>query len=332
MRAAGVAIACSFLILLSCGYRGPVLPPSPELPNAVTDLAVTERGDRLVITFSTPPRTTDNVAIKRFSEIDLRIGTAVNPFDFARWAATAKQFQLNPPPPNDPDVPKPQPMKDSIPASEWVGQHVVIAVRTAIKKSGHYSQWSNVVRMDVVVPLQAPVVKWEATKEGYKLTWSEERPGLHYEVFRQGPNDKGLAQLGTAEKPEYVDTTSQWDTQYVYTVVAQQGSAESLSSEPVRVLHADTFPPSVPASITALATPDSIQVSWQRSPEPDLKGYYVYRAVGGGAFVRQGDLINLPAYSDHNVEHGKTYSYSVSSVDQKGNESEKSAPPTEVVF
>lgn len=332
MRAAAVAVAFSLLIFFSCGYRGPIAPPSPELPNAVTDLAVVERGDHLVITFTTPPRTTDSLAIKRFSEIDLRVGAAVNPFDFDRWAATAKQYQLNPPPPNDPDDPRPRPMDDSIPISDWLGQRVAVAVRTAIKKSGHYSQWSNVARMEIVPPLQPPAVKWEATREGYKLTWTEEHPGMHYEVFRQGPNEKTPAQIGTAEKPEYVDTTSQWDTPYIYTVVAQQGSSESLASEPVRAIHADTFAPSVPASITALATPESIEVSWQRSPESDLKGYYVYRSVNGGPFIRQGDLINLPTYSDHNVEHGKTYQYAISAVDQKGNESEKSAPAAQAVF
>lgn len=332
MRAAAVAGAFSALILLNCGYRGPILPPSPELPNPVTDLAVIERGDHLVITFTTPPRTTDSLAIKRFSEIDLRIGAAVNPFDFEQWAASARQYQLNPPPPNDPDDPKPRPIEDAIPTSDWVGQRVAVAVRTSVKKNNRYSQWSNVARMEVVAPLPPPVVKWEATKEGYKLTWPEEGAGLHYQIFRQAPNDHAPAQIGTADKPEYVDATSQWDTPYIYTVVAQQGSAESLASEPVRVIHADTFPPSVPAGITALATPESIDVSWQRSPEPDLRGYYVYRSVDGGPFVRQGDLLDLPAYSDHNVEHGKTYRYAVSSVDQKGNESEKSAPPAEVVF
>ena len=61
-------------MLVGCGYVGPVLPPSPLIPNGITDLSVLERGDRLWITFNVPARTTDQVAIKNFSEIDLRIG------------------------------------------------------------------------------------------------------------------------------------------------------------------------------------------------------------------------------------------------------------------
>ncbi len=331
MRAAATALLFCSLFLAGCGYVGPVLPPSPELPNAVNNLAVVERGDQLMITFDTPPRTTDNLAIKRFSEIELRIGPASTPFDFDRWVASSTAYELPVPPPNDPDDPKPSHISKTLPASEWMGKRVDVFVRSSVKKSDHYSQWSNRVVLEVVPPLQAPAVQAKATKPGYMLTWPAEGSGFHYEILRQGPNDKTAVQIGTADVPLYVDNTSQWDTPYTYTVVAQKDSAESLPSEPVRVIHADTFPPEIPASITGLAGPDSIEVSWSRSPDADLKGYYMYRSVNGAPFERYGDLTNLPTFSDRNVQHGKTYRYAVSAVDQKGNESEKSAV-AEVTF
>jgi fibronectin type 3 domain-containing protein len=318
-----VALAFSLLIG-SCGYVGPVLPPSPELPLAITNLAATERGDQIVITFSTPTQTTDALPIVGFSNIDLRVGPAVTPFDFGQWANSARQYEVTPPPRGDRDDPQPHPISKSIPVSQWEGKKIDIAVRTGVKKNGHFSQWSNRVVMDVVPPLNPPVVKAEATREGYRLTWPEERPALHFQVSRQGPTDKAPVQIGVAEKPDYVDTTAQWDTRYVYTVIAQQGSAVSLASQPVVVDHPDTFAPTVPSEITALATPDSIELSWPRSPESDLKGYYLYRAAAGGKLERLGDLLTLPTYSDRKVEHGKKYVYAVSAVDQKGNESEKS--------
>lgn len=326
MRSARIAVFLSPLLLGGCGYIGPIVPPSPELPNPVTDLAVVERGDRLVITFDTPPRTTDNLAIRRFSEVDLRIGPAITPFDFDRWAASATQYELPIPPANDPDDPKPRPMSKTIPASDWLGKRVAVAVRTAVKRSDHFSQWSNRALLEVVAPIQPPVIEVKATKQGYLLTWPAEGAGLHYHIFRRGPNEKTPAEIGVADGPLYVDTTSQWDTPYTYTVVARKDSAESLPSKPVSVIHADTFPPEIPASITALAGPDSIEVSWSRSPDADLKGYYLYRSVDGGPFERQGALLTLPTFSDRNVQHGKTYRYEVSAVDQKGNESDKSRP------
>lgn len=324
MRAA--ALPVSLLVLLcACGYVGPVVPPSPELPVAVTDLSVIEQGDQIRITFSTPARTTDNLPIKRFSEIDLRIGTATVPFDFDRWSATAKPVPIEPPEPGDPDDPRPQAMKTELPASQWVGQRIAVAVRTAVKKRDHYSPWSNVERLEIIPPLSPPVVTAKATAQGVQVSWPSEGQGLHYEVYRQSPADKQPVHIGTAEHDEYLDTTAQFDTHYRYSVVAVRGSTQSLSSKLAEITPIDIFPPSIPAGITALATPVSIEVSWQRSPESDLKGYYIYRSVSGGPFERQGNLLTLPNYSDHNVEHAKTYRYEVSAVDQKNNESGKSS-------
>ncbi len=325
MRAVFPAASCLFIVLAGCGYVGPVLPPSPLIPNAVTDLAVVERGDRLFITFRIPARTTDQVAIKNFSEIDLRIGPAPAPFDFAAWAPTAKQYPVSLPTPNDPSDPQPVSISTKVPASAVEGQHVVIAVRTAVKHE-RYSSWSNRVLLDVVSPLEPPAVKAEATAQGVALSWPSQREGLTYRVSRQSLADKQPVVVGTSEQPRFVDTSAQSDTEYRYTVVASQESAESLPSDVVAITPIDKFPPSVPAGVTALAGPNSIEVSWQRSPEPDLQGYYVYRSVDGAPFERQEPLVALPAYSDRKLEHGKTYRYEISAIDKKNNESDKSAP------
>jgi fibronectin type 3 domain-containing protein len=320
-----VLAAAVFLVLSGCGYVGPVLPPSPQLPTAVTDLHAIERGDQIVITFSTPIRTTDSLSIKRFTEIDLRIGATHTPFDFNQWAAGAQQYSLTPPPPNDRDNPQAVPMTKSIPASDWIGKHVVIAVRTAVRKTDHYSSWSNRAILNVIKPLEPPVVKAEATAQGVLVSWEKQVSGAQYTVYRQGPGEPQPVQIGTSDHPDYLDKTAQYDTQYTYTAIATKGSAESLTSNACEITPVDKFAPSVPASITALAGPDSIEVSWQRSPESDLKGYYVYRSVNGGPFERQGGLVSVPTFSDRHVEHGKTYRYEVSAVDQKNNESGKSA-------
>jgi len=318
------------MVLAGCGYVGPVLPPSPLIPNGVTDLAVVQRGDRLFVTFRIPARTTDQVAIKNFSEIDLRIGPALVPFDFASWSPTAKQYPVPLPPPNDPNDPQPVAIATQIPASAVEGRHMVAAVRTAVKHE-RYSSWSNRVLLDVVAPLEPPVVKAEPTAQGIALSWPAQRAGLTYRVSRQSLADKQPVVVGTADQPRFVDTSAQSDIEYRYTVTASQDLAESLSSDVVTITLIDKFAPSVPAGVTALAGPDSIEVSWQRSPESDLQGYYVYRSVDGAAFERQGALAPLPAYSDRKLEHGKTYRYEISSVDKKSNESAKS-PPAETAF
>jgi fibronectin type 3 domain-containing protein len=295
------------------------------IPNAVTDLGVVERGDRLFITFRIPAHTTDQVAIKNFSEIDLRIGPALIPFDFAAWAPTAKQYPVSNPPSIDPGDPQPVAISTQIPVAAVEGQHVVVAVRTAVKRD-RYSSWSNRVVLDVVAPLEPPVVKAEATAQGVALSWAAQRAGLTYRIYRQSLADKQPVVVGTADQPHFVDTSAQSGIEYRYTVVASLELAESLPSEVVPITPIDTFAPSVPAGVTALAGPDSIEVSWQRSPESDVQGYYVYRSTDGAPFERQGTLVPLPAYSDRKLEHGKTYRYEISAIDKKNNESDKSAP------
>lgn len=291
-----------------------------------------QKGDQLSVTFTVPPRTTDSILIKRYTSIDLAVGPAGTPFEFEKWSAAAQHFEVPAPQPIDPDAPRPQPVSKDLPIQEWIGKHVVVAVRTSMKKEDHFSQWSNRALLDVIPPLSPLAVKVEATKSGYLLTWPEEGAGVQYLIFRRGPNDKTPVQIGSSNDPLYVDSSAQWDTPYTYTVVAQKGTAQSNPSKELAVTHADTFPPEVPASVTALAGPTSIDVSWSRSPDADLKGYYVYRSTNGGDFVRQGDLTNVPTFNDHNVEHGKSYRYEITAVDQKGNESAKSQPTTPIGF
>jgi len=325
VRAALPAISCLLAVLAGCGYVGPVLPPSPLIPDGITDLAVVERGDRLWITFNAPARTTDQVAIKNFSEIDLRIGPAATPFDFASWAATAKHYPVSLPPPNSPDDPQPASISLQIPVSDWQGQHVVAAVRTAVKHE-RYSPWSNHVALNVIAPLEPPVAKAEPTAQGVALSWPAQEPGVMYRIYRQSAADKQPVEIGTADQPHFVDTTAQSGMEHRYTIIALKDRAESLPSRVVTITPVDKFAPSVPAGITALAGPDSIEVSWQRSPEPDTQGYYVYRSVNGAPLERQGSLVTLPAYSDRKIERGKTYRYAISAVDRNNNESDRSAP------
>jgi hypothetical protein len=313
------------LFLAGCGYVGPVLPPSPELPQAVRDLRAVERGDQIVITFSTPARTTDNLPVRQFSEIDLRLGPAPVPFDFDRWAASAARSDVEPPVPTDPENPLAVVVSKNVPAADWVGKRVAIAVRTAVKRHDHYSSWSNRVLLDVLPPLLAPEPKPESTARGVLLRWSTVGPGAEYRVYRKGGTDIAPLLLGTTGKPEYLDTTSQFETPYAYTIVSVHGAAESLASRPVSITTRDVFGPAAPTGVAALAGPNSIEVSWQRSPEPDLRGYFVFRSTNGGPFERVGALLTIPAFSDPHVEHGKNYRYKIGAVDQKDNPSEQSA-------
>ncbi len=129
----------SILFLSGCGYVGPIVPPSPEIPNAVSNLSVIERGDRLEIAFTAPVNTTDSRQIRKFSEIEVRIGPEPHPFRLDQWAAAAKAYEIPVPAPRDEDDTKPVAMSYGLPAADWTGQQVAVAVRSAIKSGKNYS-------------------------------------------------------------------------------------------------------------------------------------------------------------------------------------------------
>lgn len=338
LRLALPLCAAAVLFSSSCGYIGPVQPPSLHLPQRVPDLTVAERGEKLNYAFTLPRTTTDGENIRSFNSIDLAIGPIPEPFEFSRWAAASKHYEIPAPEPQkkkgqDQDD-KPLRVESSLPIDGWAGKHVAIAVRASIR-SDRYSQWSNVIRLEIVDALKPPIIRAESDAKGAMLTWTEQRPGLQYRIIRRSAATSQPLEVGTATAPEFIDATAQYGTEYTYTVIAKETGdhkdAESEPSAPVSIVPKDTFPPTVPGGVAALATPNSIEVSWERSPEPDTKGYYVYRSVDGQNFQRVGDMLTLPTYSDKDVQSGKKYQYEISAIDERDNESARSSP-AEVTF
>jgi hypothetical protein len=114
-------------------------------------------------------------------------------------------------------------------------------------------------------------------------------------------------------------------------------------SVPVEIETKNTFPPAVPTGLAAVGTAGgngsgnegrpAIDLNWQPNTEPDLAGYIVYRREGEVEWQRisPAQPVVGPAFHDANVTAGHTYRYAVSSVDQEGHESARSAETEEAV-
>jgi hypothetical protein len=331
MRKYGCLAGISMLSLWlsGCGYIGPVQPPSPHIPVAIKDLKVQEVGGNLRWSFTLPSETTDRIDIDTLHLIELRVGPDVHPFDFGTWLAGSSAITI--PPSQTADEVNNRQLNSETPIGQWEGKEVAVAARTAEKKQ-RFSQWSNIVHLRVVKPLSEPMMHADSDAKGVKITLKDVPSGAKVRIFRQGPTDTAPVEAGVAEGAEFIDTGAEYGTKYVYTAVAFDNSngadAVSQPSEPFSIIPKDTFPPEVPANVTALPGPGSIEISWERSPAPDTKGYYVFRSVNGGPFEQVGNLTALPAYSDADVKRGKQYRYQINAVDQRGNMSDRSAPVT----
>jgi hypothetical protein len=311
------------LLAASCGYIGDTMPPARRIPGGITDLTAVQRGSKIYLQFTLPKVTTEGDLIAKFDSVELEIGPDVTPFSPDAWFPKMKPLEIDVSG-ND----QTSAISHQIEAGPYVGQQIALDIRSAVRP-GRWSPFSNFVHLQIVPALDPPKIEVTATGRGYLVSWIPQREHLKWRIYRRAPaSQPAPVLLGTADASPYLDQTALFETDYEYSVVAIEDTpvsvAESDPSPSFHVNEKDIFPPAVPASITILAGSASLEVTWERSPDADLKGYYVYRSVDDGPFQRVGDLLTAPAYSDHDIKPGGRYRYAVSAVDLKNNESGRS--------
>jgi len=143
----------------------------------------------------------------------------------------------------------------------------------------------------------------------------------------------------------YLDQTFEWEKTYFYhgtvvAVIAELGQPETAvegnDSPEVRIFADDAFPPAVPSGLQVVFSGPGqqpfIDLIWAPVADADLDGYNVYRHEEGSSPVKvNAQPVKTPSYRDTNVVSGKTYWYSISAVDVRGNESARSEESNEKV-
>jgi hypothetical protein len=145
---------------------------------------------------------------------------------------------------------------------------------------------------------------------------------------------------------EIVDRSFEWETTYTYwvtpvTEIWRNGQkiaeVEGDDSQVATVFAHDVFPPSPPAGLQAVASgvgqKPFVDLTWIPNAETDLAGYNVYRQEPDQVSGRKlnSGLVTTPAFRDDQTAAGHTYTYVVSAVDARGNESARSQPASEHV-
>ncbi|HLG98865.1 MAG TPA: hypothetical protein VKX49_21310 [Bryobacteraceae bacterium] len=306
-------------LLTGCGSVGDPLYPALKIPNRASDLAAVERGDRIFITFTIPPQTTEGLALTAIGQVDLRAGPNPGPgFDFNIWANSAEKIDIPPPA-------APGPVRSQIAAQPFVGKDVIIGVRIA-NSNGRFSEWSNLVTLTVEPPLATPAnLKAESAPQGVQLNWTASG-AAQFRIYRKTGDQTTPTLLASSDQPSYVDPTAEFGKTYQYYVEALHDKAVSEVAGPVAIAPKDVFPPAVPAGLAASAGVGSVELAWERNTEPDFKEYRVFRAEGDGPFTQIAASLDVPSYSDHAVESGKRYRYQLIAVDQNGNVSAPTSP------
>jgi len=284
------SVVASAVLLANCGAPGEPVERKAPTPTAVTDLAATQHGDNVILTFTLPKESVERRELKQPPAIEI-----------------FRDFQPVPPspaPPSGPVIPKAPTLLVTIPSAmvnqydtrgqiryedtlqpEDFNQHpgaqavYIVRTRTSPKKVSANSNAAS-LRVEPASD-QITDLKTEVTHQGIILTWTPPQktaagttPTIAlYRIFRHevnqttapGPtpqspqSQKPSVQIGDCPAPPFRDTQIQFGKTYVYTVrgVAQYPDVqiESLDSPAVEVTPLDTFPPAAPQGLVAVLVP-----------------------------------------------------------------------------
>jgi len=352
--------------LTACGVPGIPKPPSLELPQPVSDLRAVRKGDSVYLGWSVPARTTDFLTIRHpgvtricrsaspaMTDCTTPVGEVTTTPALA--AAGAKQRD------SSKALAKVQATyKDSLPQSLLSADpsaQVFYAV-SALNQNGRSAGLSNIVPVPAIVAPPPPSgFQVQVTAEGVLLSWAPtphpaEISGTRYlyRVYRRPEGSDadtvaGEVPLDSTAPAQLVDDSFEWEKTYFY-----HGTVVSVIKEPdkplaeiegddtpeVKVFADDVFPPAVPSGLQAVFSGPGqqpfIDLIWAPVADVDLDGYNVYRHEEKAAPVKvNAELVKAPAYRDASVASGKSYWYSVSAVDVRGNESGRSEEASERV-
>jgi hypothetical protein len=364
LAAAGLAAA---LVLAGCGTPAAPQPPSLKLPVPVADLAASRTGNQVTLIWTTPKKSTDKLLLK--GNVDGFVcrkeaaagvcAAAGGELEFAPGADGAFTETL----PAALAAGAPRPLSYFVELRNHIGRSaglsnaaVVLAgeapapvanLSAELRKAGVVLRWaslqaaaqdSSAIRLHRKL-LNPPPAKPHQGEQG--LLTSQPEP------MEQNLLVDSCAPEAVKGGCRALDSSIRLGQVYEYRAqrvarVTVEGKTLELAGElsaPVRVEARDIFPPAVPTGLAAVATTgengagNAIDLSWQPVTDADLAGYFVYRREGDGGWQRISPAAPLvpPAFHDAQVQPGHSYRYAVSSINQGGNESARSAETEESV-
>jgi hypothetical protein len=336
-------------VLTGCGVQAPPQPPRVEVPQTIKDLAATQVGRTLHVTFTMPVLATDGERLNKPVTVNVyRTISAAGQPPVLPDASAAPWLTLEP---------------KELPAYTRAGRvdytlqlspqefrqrqnstfsFAAIALTRGFRGRPRRSEPSNVAQA-TLLDATGPVTNLQAkaSQNALLLTWEKPTetltgvPPAHlsgYRVYQSVTGKPDSFQLlGEAAANNFQDKDFQFGRQYYFRVSASttvgRATAESEPSEPVSITPRDVFPPPVPTGLTAVNAAGAVDLLWNASSGRDLAGYNVYRSMDGGSFERiNNQRAPTPIFHDATVAPGHDYKYAVTAVDLTGNESGKSEP------
>ncbi|MEN8199511.1 MAG: hypothetical protein ABFR63_05495 [Thermodesulfobacteriota bacterium] len=336
---AGALLLSGALFLTGgCGYKTDPVPPDAIVPKAIEDLrsSVSEKG--VTLTWSFPKETIKGTDL-----------TDITTFDVYRAVVPMKDYCPTCPIPFSEAVQVPGGLVD--PEGTRQGKYETSLLRSGhkyfFKVNARTSWWaasadSNIVSFIWHIPAKGPeglavepgdssaVVGWQpvtSLMDGQSISYP-----LVYQVQRSG-DGMSYGNIGEAgSETRFVDKGLINGKSYSYrvqSVLMVEGNPVSGGlSDAVSVVPVDLTPPAPPTGVTVVQTAGGMKIFWDKSQEPDVKGYRIYRRMADEKRAsRIGDVLGVyNIFEDTKVPADKDVFYSVTAYDlaESANESVKS--------
>jgi hypothetical protein len=353
MRLIAIVGSASLIFAIGCGTPGAPQPPSLELPRPVDDLTAARKGDRVILTWTPPSRTTDKQNIAKPGVTHVCRVTA----QFPIIECGAPVATLGP---DDgaviPGNPPKKAFEDRLP-SDLQRRNPTEFVTYALEVSnprGRSAGASNQVRVPLAPTVDPPPqLNTKVLPDGILLSWNADAPAPNadlsyfYRIYRREAGASGSVPIAlvpmSEASAEFLDRSFEWEKIYEYWVTGvtearhnqvRIAEVEGEDSPVAKVTARDTFAPAQPSGVQAVFSgpgqKPAIDLTWAPNLEADLAGYYVYRRTQ----TTQPEKINAdpakaPSFKDEKVEPEQEYFYAVSAVDLRGNESPRSTETSE---
>ena len=347
------------ILAAGCGHKGSPSPPLRIRPEAVKELRIRQRGDRVILTMAEPKERTDGSDFEEPVLLRLRQVRPPEPAqaktkrrirpaggaqaELASWMVPQeewKQYKSKgrlqvPISISSLDLP-------ASPAAASGGERRVSFVAEVQEGRRKRGSIAGPVTLTLCEPPKAPQsVDARPAPGGVLVSWTHPGAPIAVNVYRaEGaePFTEHPLRAVLAGETGFLDEAVKMGASYRYEVRSGAGEqTQRCESEPgaAQVTAVDTFAPAPPQGLAAAAETALIRLFWTPGPEADLAGYKVYRSEGS---TSEFDLLTPSpiaetTYADTEVSRGVTYTYAITAVDnvKPPNESERSASASEAL-
>jgi Fibronectin type III domain len=315
------------------------------IPQATSDLVVTQRGSRVVLAWSYPALTTAGKHLGPIRRVDVfryteplpvtqgaplgtfstvpevtpsqfnKLKTKIDSIEGARLPAASNGAKLT---------------YDDAPPTQSEDKRPVRLTYAVVTEGG--TERGALSNLAILVPIEPPAVPGsfvaKAKPEGVELTWEKPPSGtvIGYNVYRT-PANESFDELAAPINPAPVTKTTFLDLppygtfDYRVTAVTASGPPriESEVSAAASAQFKDLLPPPPPAGLAALLETKAVRLVWDPVDVPDLSGYFVYRNEGTAHLQMTPIIIPQTTFRDISIQPGVEYTYEVVAIDRAHN-------------